>query len=73
VARDEVAAPLDELAKLPGSTSQCPFLKRGQRGWNEHALGGSIGLGTSPSSKTRNRRFEGSAIGIALMSARVYG
>ena len=41
----------------------------GQRVWNAQPLGTLAGLGTSPGSRMRWRRFDGSMLGTALRSA----
>lgn len=48
---------------------------RGQRGWNTHPEGGSIGFGGSPATgrRVRARLRRGSGIGIAASSASVWG
>ena len=58
-----------------GSTSRQAATACGQRVWNRHPDGGSIGDGTSPWSITRLRRASttGSGTGTAEIRARVYG
>ena len=56
-----------------GSSTEQFSWAMGQRGWKRQPVGGLRGLGTSPARVMRSRFLVGSGIGMADISAWVYG